>query len=116
MKAIDIATRKVAITKPSSDVNEAIKKMKKVGFRRLPVMSKGRVVGIITLKDILAIDPSIYTSFGEVFSIREESRKLKKLSLDSSQSDGMCEECGEYSELLRVEDRFLCPACRENLY
>ncbi len=116
IRAIDIATRKVAVTKPSSDLNEALKKMKEVGFRRLPVMSKGDVVGIITLKDILAVDSQFYTKWGDIYSIKDQAEKLKKAGQQETMTEGLCEECNAYSELLKVEGRLLCPDCRDEIY
>lgn len=114
--AIDIATKKVAVIKPSADITQAFQKMKKYGFRRLPVMSRGEIVGLLTLKDVLAIEPAFYTKSGDLLEIREEAEKLKKATQEETVSDGLCEECNTYSELLKVEGRFLCPECREDLY
>ena len=117
VKALGIATKKVAVIKPSADVSQALYKMKKTGFRRLPVLSKGDVVGIITLKDILRIDPNIYHKMADIDNIREETEKLKRLSNpDEWDSEGLCDECGAFAALLKVEGRPLCPDCRDELY
>ena len=95
IRVSDIATKKVAVIKPSADIPQALAKMKQYSFRRLPVLTKGELVGIVTLKDILKIDPSLYKQLGELAEIKEESSKLKKLSkseLDSWDSEGFCEE------------------------
>lgn len=116
VKAIDVATRKVAVIKPSADIREALEKMKKYSFRRLPVMSKGSIVGVLTLKDILAVEPSFYTNLGDLVEIREEAEKRRKASEEATFTEGLCEECGLYGDLLKVEGRFLCTDCREDLY
>ncbi|NCO11660.1 hypothetical protein CO038_03840 [Candidatus Pacearchaeota archaeon CG_4_9_14_0_2_um_filter_39_13] len=116
VKAIDVATKKVAVIKPSADIREALEKMKRYGFRRLPVISRGQIVGVLTLKDILAIEPAFYSNLGSLVDIREESEKLKKAREEDTFTDGFCEECNTYSDLLKVEGRFLCEACREELY
>ncbi len=119
IKAIEIASKKVAVIKPSADVAEAINKMKKYGYRRLPVLAKGEIVGIITLKDILRIDPNILREVSEIDEIREKSEKLKKIAkLDTDKYDieGVCDECESFAQLLRVEGRLLCPYCRDDLY
>ena len=93
--------------------------MKQYSFRRLPVLTKGELVGIVTLKDILKIDPSLYKQLGELAEIKEESSKLKKLSkseLDSWDSEGFCEECDSFALLLKVEGKLLCPDCRNEIY
>jgi CBS domain-containing protein len=115
VKSVDIAARKVAVIKPSADIRQALHKMKHYGFRRLPVISKGHLVGLITLKDILRIDPTLYNQLGELADIREETQKLRKAD-DEWDLDGLCYECGGFSPLLKVENRLLCPDCREELY
>lgn len=115
VRAIDIATRKVAVIKPSADIMQAFEKMKSLDFRRLPVLSKGNVIGVITLKDILRVDPSLYADSGELFNLREEERKLteakKKWPLE-----GFCDNCGAFSNLLKVYNKVLCADCREELF
>ena len=115
VRAIDIATKKIAVIKPSANIVEAFNKMKNLGLRRLPVLSKGEVAGILTLKDILKIDPSLYADTGELTEVMEEEEKLKKV-MKRAPTEGLCEECGALSELLSVDNRLLCLDCREDLY
>src|SRR3989344_6722532 len=72
VKSIDFATRKIAVIKPSADISQALEKMKLTNFRRLPVITKGRLIGVVTMKDILAIEPQIY---GEVRHLIDEIRE-----------------------------------------
>lgn len=115
VRALDVATRKVAVIKPSADITYAFKKMKRYGFRRLPVLSRGNVVGLLTLKDILTIEPSFYSESGDLFEIREEAKKIKA-ARSKTISHGICSECGDSAELLKVEGRYLCQDCRDLLY
>jgi len=115
IKAIDIATKKVAVIKPSADINQALAKMRAYNFRRLPVLSKGELIGVITLKDILKVDPTLYTETGELHQIREEEIKLKKANI-SWPLEGLCDNCGAFSELLKVEGLLLCEDCRDDLH
>ena len=114
IKAIDIATRKVAVIKPSADISEALKKMKSLNFRRLPVLSKGEVIGILTLKDILAIEPEIYGEIQELMDLREKKENLE-INFNSFPEAGLCQNCGAFSELINIEDKLLCPDCRDEL-
>ena len=119
VKVMDIATRKVAVIKPSADIVQALNKMKKYSFRKLPVLLKGEVVGMLTIKDILRVDPSIYAEIGGLSGVREETKKLRKLAKveeDEYDSEGPCEECDSFAPLLRVEGRLLCPDCRDELF
>lgn len=115
IKAIDIAARKVAVIKPSAELSEAFRKMKRFNFRRLPVISKGRLVGMLTLNDILKIEPTFYQDVGDLVDIKEESKKLKQVDVEWP-LEGLCEECGQFGDLLKVYDRLLCADCREELY
>lgn len=119
IKVTDIATRKVAVVKPSADISQALQKMRQYGFRRLPVLSKNELVGMVTLKDILKVDPSLYSQLGDLADIREEAEKLKKLAKAEEENfaiEGLCEECGALSDLIKLENRGLCPDCYNELY
>jgi len=60
IKVIDISRRKIATIKPSASLEEALKKMKKLKFRRLPVVKEKEIVGILTIRDIITYNPEIY--------------------------------------------------------
>ncbi len=117
VRAIDVATRKVAVIKPSADLAQAFQKMKRYGFRRLPVLSKGEVVGLLTIKDILRIEPAFYSKASSLLDVREEEEKMRRISgTEEIESEGLCEECGQLSDLLNVDSRMLCPDCRDEFY
>lgn len=115
VSCMKIASRKLAVIKPSADISQAIEKMKASNFRRLPVISNGKLLGVITLKDILAIEPSFYSEISPFIDIKEEERKRKQLGFEYP-IEGICENCGALSDLLRVEGQLLCPDCRDEMY
>ena len=115
MKAIEIASKKVAVIKPSADIMQAIRKMRILNFRALPVIAEGKMIGLVTLKDILRIEPELYQDIGELAMIKEEERKLKEANV-SWPLEGFCDNCGGFNELLKVEGKLLCYDCREELY
>lgn len=115
VSVIDIATRKVAVIKPSADISQALEKMRTYNFRTLPVISKGQLIGVVTLRDILRIEPELYHKTGELIQIKEEERKLKDTK-SNWPLEGLCDNCGVFSELLKVYDDLLCQECREELY
>jgi CBS domain-containing protein len=51
-QAKDLETEEPAIIKPDADVDEAREIMSRKQIRRLPVVDKGRLVGIVSLGDI----------------------------------------------------------------
>lgn len=115
VRAIDIATRKVAVIRPSADIMQAIAKMRALNFRALPVISRSEIIGVVTLKDILRIQPELYRALGELAEIKEEERKIKEANVEWP-LEGLCDNCGAFGDLLRVYDHLLCYDCREELF
>lgn len=117
VKALDIAARKVAVIKPSADLAQAFQKMRRYGFRRLPVLSRGEVIGLLTIKDILKVEPEYYSKVVNLFDVREEAQKMRRArASEELESEGFCDNCGTFSDLLKVENQNLCPDCRDELY
>jgi hypothetical protein len=81
----------------------AFEKMREYGFRRLPVITKGEVVGLLTIKDILAVDPSFYNLSGDLFALREQHDKLKRVMSEEREFEGLCDQCGSLSDLVKVD-------------
>ncbi len=52
-KVADLMSKKVVTAMPKTSILKAEKKMIKNGFRRLPIVSEGKLVGIVTIMDIL---------------------------------------------------------------
>jgi len=115
IKARDVASKKVAVIKPSADLYEALARMKKLKFRRLPVVVNGNVIGMLTLKDILRIEPALFADINFAEKIREESEKLKRMRNVRWIKEGMCEECGNFNILYKVDERLLCEPCKEEM-
>ncbi|OGJ12185.1 hypothetical protein A3K62_02765 [Candidatus Pacearchaeota archaeon RBG_16_35_8] len=116
--ALDIAPRKIATINPFVSVKEAVKKMKKLKFERLPVIHDGELVGMITVKDILEFYPELYSELDEMAEIREEYRKLlrvKKAQIIPRTRDGICEECGKRDVLFKVNGILICESCRSKM-
>jgi CBS domain-containing protein len=111
IKAIDISPRKIATIKPDSTIKEAITKMKKVKFKKLPVIKDKKLVGIVTIKDILNFHPELYPELEEFAQIREEQEKLKRLKKSKKVIEGICEECGNRDFLYRFNGMLVCENC-----
>ena len=123
IKAEDIMTKKVkGIIHPEKDVYDALltmKKMKRAGFRMLPVVLKKKLIGVVTMSDILKFEPALFGVAREILNIREESAKLKRrkaaLSDESWVREGECEDCGEYGALYLRDGKFICETCKDML-
>lgn len=109
--AKDLAKRKVVTIKPSADVIEALNKMKKEKVRRLPVLENGNVIGMLTMNDILKLDPGLFELIVETVKVREETDKLKNNPIRTKKKEGVCEECGEDNTLYSVDGEWICENC-----
>jgi len=88
-------------------ISEAAKEMNRYDVRRLAVMYKGNLVGIITSKDILSVTPELLEIIQERAKISATEEHEEKLSLA-----GYCDHCGAWSDNLReVDGAFICEDC-----
>ena len=77
-KVKEIMETNLVTTTPDEDIFEAIRIMRDYNIRHLPVMHEGKLAGLITLKDILKIEPDLYEIMIEKIQIKETDRKLGK--------------------------------------
>ena len=113
IRAVDISPKKIATIKPSISISDAVKRMKKLKFSTLPVIQEGKLVGMITLKDILNFNPEIYPELEEFRKIKEEAIKLKRIKkIKQTIYEGMCEGCGNHDILSKTDGILVCNSCR----
>jgi signal-transduction protein with cAMP-binding, CBS, and nucleotidyltransferase domain len=111
VKAFDICTRKVATIKPSTDIYDAIIVMKKLKIRRLPVTVKKKVIGYLTLKDVLKMQPELFEIAREGYALGWPIKKGEKFP--EAIKEGICDECGNF-EILYLEDgKLICEGCMD---
>lgn len=107
-----IMTKNLILTDPGSELNQAARLMAKNNIRRLPVVNKGSLVGILTSTDVLMVSP-------ELTELLVENARMENQSdyTDSENSvPGTCEICGNYVDYLDVFDgKFVCEECKEDL-
>jgi len=111
VKAREAMSSPLRTVDPNTDIKEAAERMQKYGIRRLVVIDKGRMVGIVSSRDIVAITPAL------IEIIMEKARITRGLPLvrDTS-SVGYCDQCRQWSDTLVIVDgRFLCEECRIEL-
>lgn len=109
IKAKDIMSKRLTTVSPEEDIYDALVKMGENDVRRLPVVYKNKLVGILTVKDVLRVEPQLFDVVSEKYRIKEVSRK----PLSRAKLEGECEECGNYDALHNVEGSFLCAECIE---
>jgi CBS domain-containing protein len=89
-------------------ITEAARLLRKHGIKRLGVVYKNRLVGIISASDVIAVTPDLVDVVSEKAGIirGELGRPAGKVS-------GYCDECGEWSDLLQFDEgTFVCEVCR----
>jgi len=77
LKVKDIMVKKVVSIEPDKDLYEALLKMKSKKVKWLPVMNKSNVIGMLTLKDILQIEPSLVEIAMQRVRTEEEALREK---------------------------------------
>ena len=105
-KASEIMTKKLHIIGPEEDLYEAMTRMKREKVRRLPVLNKKKLVGMLTLNDIMKIQPALFDLLREQGLIRLQKEKGKAI-------EGNCEVCENFGKLYEVDDQYMCAECRE---
>jgi len=89
-------------------ISEAARRMNLLNIRRLGVMYKGNLIGIISSKDILSVTPELI----EIIQEKARMNTVEEIE-ENPPSTGYCDSCGAWSETLReVEGSFLCEECR----
>lgn len=93
----------------ASDMNlmDAMRLMDKLNIRRLGVMYKNQLVGVVSDRNIIRLVPTIV-------EILKEQQEINNASSVSGPSiTGYCDRCESYSNNLRfVDGEFLCVDCR----
>ncbi len=100
----EVMTHDVVTIGPDRDVTKAMTYMAKKKVRRLPVVEKEKIVGVITMKDIIKIQP-------ELIDLLFRRKKSVNEGLGII---GECENCqAKQVSLMGVGDRLLCKNCME---
>ena len=89
-------------------VTEAARILRQNRIKRLGVVYKDRLVGIISASDVIAVTPDLVDVISEKAAIirGEIGRSANDIS-------GYCDECGEWSDLLQYQEgTFTCEECR----
>ncbi len=111
VKVSEIMSTPLITASPDETIEEALRRMNRIGISRLVVTYKDEVHGIISVKDILKVTP-------DILEIVKEQMRLKGTSSIGSEQfmEGYCDSCGEWSDmLLRVDEQYLCEDCRLEL-
>ncbi|MDD1676135.1 MAG: CBS domain-containing protein [Methanomicrobiales archaeon] len=85
-------------------VGDAAHLMVQNSVRRLPIVEGHKVVGMVTVRDILSVATEMNDIMADLITInREEQVEM-----------GLCDRCGKMADdLKRIDSQLLCAVCRE---
>ncbi len=113
VKAKDIMTAPLATIEPEATISDAARRMSRLDIRRLGVIYKGDLVGLISSKDILGVMPELIEIMLEKTRIENAGGPEVSNEAEEAPLSGYCDRCGAYSENLRdANGQFLCEDCR----
>ncbi len=110
VKAKVVMTSPLATIEPEATISDAARMMSRLDIRRLGVIYKGDLIGLISSKDILGVMP-------ELIEIMQERTKImgaeENVEAEEAPQSGYCDRCGVYSESLKDKNgQNLCEDCR----
>jgi CBS domain-containing protein len=107
IRASDIMQDLITIDSEAS-ITDAARSLRKHNVKRLGVMYKGNIVGVVSSSDVIAVMPEL------IDVVSEKAAMLRgELGRSPTLISGYCDECDEWSDYLAfVDGRFLCDECR----
>ena len=113
VKAKEIMTTPLVTIEPDATITEAARRMNRLDIRRLGVIYKGNLVGIISSKDILGVMPELIEIIQERSRIEDANRTEET---EEAPVSGYCDRCNIYSESLKERNgQNICDECRIEL-
>jgi len=113
IKAKEIMTTPLVTIEPEATITDAARRMTRLDIRRIGVIYKGNLVGIISSKDILGVMPELIEIMLERSRIEGEARTEETEEVPAS---GYCDRCNVYSESLKERNgQNICDECRVEL-
>jgi CBS domain-containing protein len=107
VKASDIM-QKLHIIEGEEGITEAARVLRQHNIKRLGVVYKNRLVGIISASDVIAVTPDLVDVISEKAAVMRG-----EIGRSAGNISGYCDECGEWSDLLQFgEGTFSCEECR----
>ncbi|MCK4714289.1 MAG: CBS domain-containing protein [Candidatus Aenigmarchaeota archaeon] len=93
---------------PNESVQAVTRKMIKNGVKRIPIIEKGRLLGMVSDKEILIVSPEMINILSEKLKMRVE-----RVADPTREISGICENCEAYSDhLVNQNGRWICESCK----
>ncbi len=102
-----VMTSPLVTIEPDATISDAARRMNRLDIRRLGVLYKGDLIGLISSKDLLGVMP-------ELIEIIQERTKIEgpEAGREEEPQSGYCDRCGAFSETLRDKNgQNLCEEC-----
>ena len=113
VKAKEIMTTPLVTIEPEAAITDAARRMNRLDIRRLGVIYKGNLVGVISSKDVLGVMPELLEIIQERSRIESAARTDETEEVPFS---GYCDRCNVYSESLKERNgQNICDECRIEL-
>ena len=94
-------------TGPNADMLDAMRKMVKNDIGHLPVIEDDKLIGMVTVQDVLEVTP-------QILEILPEHEEIERPEEDIEES--VCEICGEARKpLIQYQNKWICEECRDFL-
>jgi CBS domain-containing protein len=107
IKAKDVM-QEIHTIESEESITEAARQLRKHNIKRLGVVYKKRLVGIISSSDVIAVTPDLVDVVSEKAAIIRG-----ELGRPAGNVSGYCDECSEWSDLLQYDEgTFICEVCR----
>jgi CBS domain-containing protein len=115
IKAKEVMTSPLITIEPDETISEAARRMNRLNIRRLGVVYRGQLTGLISSKDVLAVVPELIETIQERALIEGENM-VQEAEEESTPLAGYCDRCGGWSDDLKEGNgEFLCEDCRVEL-
>src|SRR4030066_686464 len=113
VKVKEIMTSPLVTIDPEATISEAARRMSRLNIRRLGVVYKGNLVGLVSSKDILGVMPELIEIIQERTRIEGAAQAEETSEAEETSLSGYCDRCGVFSENLKdVNGQNLCEDCR----
>lgn len=113
LKANEVMTSPLITIEPDATISDAARKMSKLDIRRLGVIYKKQITGLLSSKDILGVMPELIEVIQERARIENENAEKEETTAPPA---GYCDHCGTWSDDLKQHNgEFLCEDCRVEL-
>lgn len=79
IKVSEVMSKPLVVGKPHMDVEDAARLMFKMKIKKLPVVEKGRLCGLITLTDLVRVQPQMISILKKLSTQEITPKRMKKV-------------------------------------